>query len=153
MHSAWRETLNRISKIINETYAGWMGMIQGFQIYFPWNPRLKGVEGPCWGAQPIQPKLGQSRPNWLCFLTRPFHAPQSKILCKIYLEFLNHTCSPCIGPIDDFWNLCKVSLSSLPTYVPRYWHLDQVLLYFIICATREEVKWKKWIISKGICMI
>ena len=24
-----------------------MGMIQGFQINFAWNPRLKGVEGPC----------------------------------------------------------------------------------------------------------
>ena len=101
-HSVLMETSKKVSKIINGTYAGWTSMIQGFQIYFAWNPRLKGVEGPCWAAQPIQPESGQSRLNWLCFLAWPFHALQSKISCKMYLESLNHTCSPCIGSIDDF---------------------------------------------------
>ena len=102
-HSALWETLNKISKTINWTYAEWAGMIQGFQIYFTWNPRLKGVEGPCWVAQPIQPYSGQSRLKWLCFLAQPFYAFQSKISCKTYLESLNHTRSPCLGPNNGLW--------------------------------------------------
>ena len=41
------EILNKIEKQFNGTYAGLMGMIQWFQTYFAWNPRLKGMEGPC----------------------------------------------------------------------------------------------------------
>ena len=33
-------------------------MIQGFQIYFALKPRLKGMEGLCWAAQPIRPESG-----------------------------------------------------------------------------------------------
>ena len=41
-----QEELNKTWNIKDRTYAGWTGTIQGFQIYFAWNPRLKGIEGP-----------------------------------------------------------------------------------------------------------
>ena len=104
IHSALRETIDKISKIFNGTYAGWTSMIQGFQMYFAWNPRLKGIEGPCCAAQPIWPGSGQSRLNWLCFLARLFYIFQSRISCKTYLESLNHTCSP-FSPRLNFLDL------------------------------------------------
>ena len=36
--------LNGIAKPFNVTYAGLKGIMQGFQIYFASNPRLKGIE-------------------------------------------------------------------------------------------------------------
>ena len=114
-HSALRQTLNKIAKPFNGTYAGWTGMIQGFQIYFTWNPRLKGVEELYWTAQTIQPDSGQSRLNWLCFLARPFSALQSRISCKIYLESLNHTCLPCNCKdlIIGIWKLIRSRFGAL----------------------------------------
>ena len=50
------EILHKIAKLLNRTYAGLMGMIQGFQLYFALNPSFKGMEGLCWAAQPIWPE-------------------------------------------------------------------------------------------------
>ena len=51
--------------------------------------------------------------NWLCCLARPSHALQSRISCKIYLESLKHTRSPCAGPIDHSCNFIYKILSVL----------------------------------------
>ena len=43
-HSQCAEMIvNRIIKSVKETYTGWKSMTQGFRIYFPRNPRLKGM--------------------------------------------------------------------------------------------------------------
>ena len=36
--------LNKIAKPFNKTIAGWKSMLQGLQIWFSWNPGLKGIE-------------------------------------------------------------------------------------------------------------
>ena len=55
--------------------------------------------------------------NWLCCLARPSLALQSRISCKIFLESLKHTRSPCIGPISRPQSFISSSLSIL-------WHLQ-----------------------------
>ena len=35
---------NKIANPFNKNYTGWKSVIQGFQIYFAGNPRLKGIE-------------------------------------------------------------------------------------------------------------
>ena len=49
-------------------------MLWGFWIYFAWNSISKGVEGPCWAAQPIQTNLGQIGCAVLEPLELGFHA-------------------------------------------------------------------------------
>ena len=39
-----KKILDKIANPFNKTYTGWKSMIQGFQIYFAWNPKLKGIE-------------------------------------------------------------------------------------------------------------
>ena len=38
--------LNKIVKALNKTLSRWNSMLQGFQIYFAWNPGLKGINPP-----------------------------------------------------------------------------------------------------------
>ena len=85
-----KPTLNKTESTLNKTYIGLKSMYQGIQIYFAWNPSCKGMEGPCWAAQPIQPELVWIGPNGLCYPAWPFHALAARISNKIYLETLKH---------------------------------------------------------------
>ena len=72
-HSVWKN-LCKISKNINAIFTRWKKIVQRFQLYFAWNPRLKGQFG----------------------IALRFYALQSRISCKVYLEFLKHALLPYI---------------------------------------------------------
>ena len=71
----WVEmTLYKIANPFIKTHAGWKIMLEGFQIYLVWYPRLKGVETISQVAQQIWPDLTLLRLNWIHCLVGGFYA-------------------------------------------------------------------------------
>ena len=81
-------------------------MFQGFQIYFVWNPGLKGIGGPCSSIADLA-----HMQNWLCCLGLPSNLG---FLAKC-LESLQHTRTSCVDPVDhsgNFINHCRDAIST-----------------------------------------
>ena len=86
--------LDKIANPFNKTYAGWMSMIQGFQINFARNPQLKGIESSSKEVLLIWPGSDQIWQSRLCYLGDGFYALQYRVSCKIYLDSLGQALLP-----------------------------------------------------------
>jgi len=60
------EDFNKTFTPVNWSFTGLMGLLQGFQKCFAWNPRKWGIESTSIIAQPIQPSWAKSAvlPSW-----------------------------------------------------------------------------------------
>ena len=81
--------------------------IQGLQICFGWNPRLKGIESNSMVGQPIWPDLIWSRQNWLA---GGFYPLQSRIHSKYKPEVCTFTIKESFSKGLQF-NLNKILLA------------------------------------------
>ena len=73
-----------------QTSKGRKTMFQELQIYFAWNPRLKGIESASEVALPIWPDLTWSRPTWL-------HCLADSMLFNLgfYAKYILSLCDAC----------------------------------------------------------
>ena len=105
-HNTLRGFWIKIEKASNDAFAGLKWVLQGFSIYFLWNPRIK-----TWNLSARQPN--QFSQNQLSCPSHGFHALNSSISFKIYSKPLSRALWFSEGLVDDFCNFIQNLLSAL----------------------------------------